>query len=242
MNKESLAPSSHDGLVSWLARDILDKRLHDEANGLIVGVDGKGCSGKSLLARALAAELQCHGVAVITASIDDFCNPRAIRNAPDVPEGLQVYHRNFDEQKWIKHVLKPFHSAGRLQFDEVLLDPASDLYTNRVCLNLESDGVLIAEGLHLRKRAHRYLFGYSILLHIPDDVQLARALVRDSRDRGKTEQEVRTMYKERYVPSFRHYLLEDRPCEAVDAVIDYQNPDCPILLDPQYASEIACEM
>ncbi len=238
--QRSALPSCHDDLVTWLTGQILDKRLHDGANGFIIGIDGKGCSGKSLLSRALADALRDRGVTTITASIDDFCNPRAVRNAPDIPEGLQVYHRNFNEHTWIEHVLKPFHSAGRLQFDEVQLNPASDLYTHRVCLKLESDGVLIAEGLHLRKRAYRYLFGYSILLHIPDDVQLARALIRDSRDRGKTEQEVRTMYKERYVPSFRHYLLEDRPCEAVDAVIDYQNPDRPVLLDPQYASEMAC--
>lgn len=234
-------PSSNRDLVSRLAEHILAKRLVDGKKGFIVGIDGKGCSGKSILSGSLVDELRRLGVACISASIDDFCNPRAIRYARDVPEALQVYHKNFDEQKWIEQVIRPFHSEGKLRFDEILLDATSDTYTSRVRLDLHLDGILIAEGLHLYKRAYHDLYNYAILLHITDEIQLARALVRDSRDRGKPEEEIRYKYANRFVPSFKHYLREDRPCEIADAVIDYQIPDCPIMLEEQNAKEIACE-
>jgi len=227
-------------LVGRLAESILEKRRLHAGGGFVVGVDGKGCSGKSRLARALVSELLRLGVGCVGASIDDFCNPYAVRYGPGIPEGLQVYHRNFDERTWIDEVIRPFHRRGTLRFDRVLLDPRSDSYTNRVRLELDSNGILVAEGLHLRKRAYRDLFDYSILLHITDETQVARALVRDAEERGKSDEEVRFMYSRRYVPSFRHYLREDLPCESVDVMIDYEHPDRPVLLHGADAERAAC--
>ena len=227
-------------LVCRLASDILERRQSRGKRGFVVGVDGKGCSGKSRLARALVEELTRRGIKSIRASIDDFCTPYDVRYGSDLPEVLQVYHKNFDEQTWIEGVIRPFSENGELHFDQVMLDPRFNTYTNRVQLKLGTGGILVAEGLHLLKRAYRDLFDFAILLHISDDVQLARALVRDAEERGKSEEEVRFMYSCRYVPSFKHYLREDRPCDSADVVIDCGNPDRPVLLDRAEAARVAC--
>lgn len=243
MSKQpAVQPGRRRDLVGRLSESILEKHRTSAAGGFVVGIDGKGCSGKSQLAGALVAELGRLGVHCIHASIDDFCNPYAVRYASDVPEGLQVYHRNFDERTWIEEVIRPFHSQGVLRFDQVLLDPRSDRYTNRVQLKLDRGGILVAEGLHLRKNAYRDLFDYSVLLHVTDETQLARALIRDSEERGKTSEEVRYMYAHRYVPSFRHYLREDRPFERVDALVDYEDPDRPAFLRVEEAERVVCAL
>jgi len=233
-------PRDHADLVRMLVEDILAKRAGAARDGFIVGVDGKGCSGKSRLTQAFVADLRQRGIECIVASIDDFCTPLEVRYGSDLPEGLQVYHKNFEEEAWIEGVIRPFAEEGELQFDRTLLDPRLNTYTNRVQLELGRDGILIAEGLHLRKTAYRDLFSYAILLHISDQVQLTRALVRDAEERGKTAEEVRFMYSRRYVPSFQHYLREDRPCESADAIIDYENPDRPVFLDGMEAAQADC--
>jgi len=237
--KSSAQSENHPDLVSILAESILAKRTARGTAGFVVGIDGKGCSGKSQLSHSLISKLQQLGTECIGACIDDFCTPLATRYGSDFPEGLQVYHCNFDEQTWIEGVIRPYHAIGRVSFDQILLDPRFDSYTNRVQLELAPGGILVAEGLHLRKRAYRDLFDYSILLHVSDEIQLGRALIRDSRERGKTEEEVRSMYSRRYAPSFQHYLREDRPCDSVDVVIDYGNPESPVILGAAEAAEIA---
>jgi uridine kinase len=231
-------PSDNSDFVTSLARQILARRSQDGARGFVVGIDGKGCSGKSHLSRDVVDALRCHGIRSVAASIDDFCNPQAVRYAPDIPEPLQVYHRNFDEQTWIEEVIHPFCTTGRLRFDKLMLDPRSDSYTNRVQIQLDADDVLIAEGLHLRKKTHAGLFSYSVLLHISDEAQISRALVRDARERGKTEDEVRYMYSHRYVPSFRHYRSEDHPYRTADIVIDFENPNHPAVLDERRVADL----
>jgi pantothenate kinase-related protein Tda10 len=76
---------------------LLEKR--NEQQLLTVGIEDKGCSGKSRLATGLRNHILTHGIPAETVSIDDFCNERVICYAKDVKQDIQVYHRNFDEKR-----------------------------------------------------------------------------------------------------------------------------------------------
>jgi len=207
---------------------------------VIVAIEGKGCSGKSLLAGRIAGRVSCLGEASAVASLDDFCNPRATRYSDGNEEGLQVYHQNFDERLWEDEVLRPACRNGRLQFERDLLDARTDTYSNRVSVDLPQGGVLITEGLHVLKKVFRRYFDLALYLHISDELQLERALRRDREERGKSEAEIRYKYKRRFVPSYEHFLKRDCPFEVADLVVDMSTPDRPILLSGEKAKKVSC--
>jgi uridine kinase len=70
----------------------------------IVGIDGRGGSGKSTLGRALAAQ---HGGVVV--ELDDFYRPSAERHVPP-----QTHGGNYDLPRVRAQVLAPFLRRRRL--------------------------------------------------------------------------------------------------------------------------------
>ncbi len=230
----------HNDLINELLELILEKKKKNRTQLFLVGIEGKGCSGKSCLSKSLKQRFN-KSIPSQVASIDDFCNPRTIRYDNDVPLGLQVYKNNFDDDFFLNKVIKPAYTAQRLEFDKNMLDAASDRYTNHVKISLPEGGVLLVEGLHILKSMYAQYFGFNIFLYISNKEQLTRALVRDTAERKKDAKEIRYKYEHRFVPSYQHFLDHDAPLNKTDLFIDYEDIEMPVIRPVNEARRLVYE-
>lgn len=194
----------------------------------LVGIDGMTCSGKTTFARNLATALTSEGYHTCGISIDDFCNPRALRYRTDEPEALQVYKYNFREELFLENVLRPARDNGNLEFSFTALDPVTDRNSRQVSYVLYSHSVAIIEGLHMFKPIFNSYFDYRIMITIDPATQIERARVRDVVDRHNPPEEIEDKYVNRYRPSFEFYLRQDDPMSNIDLYIINDDPGSPI--------------
>lgn len=215
---------SHDlnGVVDHIAGRLNPSQI------LIVGVDGMTCSGKTILASRISAELIRRSYSVCNVSIDNFCNIRSFRYRDDESDALQVYKYNFDERSILNMILKPARNDCLIDCEFMALDPPSNKYLKPISYKLKKGGILIFEGLFLFKRLFVDYFDYKILIDVSEREQLRRARVRDLH-RGNLPEEIEPKYVKRYRPSFYHYLEHDAPLHVVDLVINNDNWEYPVL-------------
>lgn len=217
---------------SELLDDIVSRILKIVKKGAltIVGIDGKGCSGKSTIAKSIYSAICQLEIPCCAISIDDFCNPRELRYADDILESLQVYHHNFDEELF-DGILETAHSQDQLAIEVMTLHVMSNTYSTPINIHLPPGGILLVEGIHLFKLQRQKYFDLAMMIHIDDEVQLKRALIRDP-DRGVRKEDIVKKYQGRYIPSYRHYLTVDKPFKQADMIIDNNDP-----ADPKYIED-----
>jgi uridine kinase len=79
--------------------------------------------------------------------------------------------------------------------------------------------VIISEGLHIfHLPAIRELFDLMVFIDAPTDVCLERRIERDVRERGRSQDDIRTQFNETVVPMYERYVLPVRA--YADIVID----------------------
>lgn len=189
---------------------------------VLVAIDGPDAAGKTTLADSLAAMLTSP---TLRASIDRFHRPRAERLArgPLSPEGY--FRDSFDDRRLVDELLAPFANG-----DSDVLTAAydwrveSDVVAARVAV--PDTCVLVFDGVFLLRPELLDLWDLSIYLHVPPDVTLQRALVRDAGVMGGVD-EVRQRYAERYLPGQAMYREECDPMSQADVVIDNSRPQAP---------------
>ncbi|MCW2572047.1 MAG: uridine kinase [Frankiales bacterium] len=205
--------------------------IHELSPGrrVCVAVDGPDAAGKTTLARTLAQMLQRP---VITASIDDWHNPRHIRERRGElsPEGY--YRDSFDLVALSDELLGPF-AAGSPIVRTAHFDHRADSET-RVEAAVPVDAVLVFDGVFLLRPELRTRWDLGVYLYVPEAVTLARAA---SRDAGPfTPAEVVEMrYAAKYLPGQALYRQEARPWETAHIVLDNTDPRNPVVLkwDPR---------
>lgn len=196
---------------------------------LVVGIDGKGCAGKSHLASSLHNALRDLNINSTYLSIDDFCNKSEIRYGSTIhPEGQWVYYNNFDEDAF-GGILKAAAENKPITYSKNHLDVRTNSFSNPISFRLTGNGVLLAEGLHLFKRKFVSYFDIKILLDISDEEQLKRALVRDI-ERGNSREMILYKYKHRFGPSQEFYLSKDKPFDEADYIINNNDVTNPFLI------------
>ena len=184
---------------------------------MILGIAGCSGSGKTTLANELQREL---GAALVPL---DFYY-RDLAHMTREQRELQ----NFDHPASLESTLLVEHIAA-LKRGEPIEAPVYDFtaHTRRpgATQRIEPQPVVIVEGiLTLHFAALRKLLSFSVFVDAPPEVCLARRIHRDVRERGRTEDSVRTQYHatalpmaEQYVlPSAAHASLVVDGCEALD--------------------------
>ena len=184
---------------------------------LILGVAGCSGSGKTLLARELATQLNARLL-----PLDLYY--RDLSHLPFEQRAQQ----NFDHPDSIEFDLL-LHHLDELTLDHFIERPLYDFSTHTRVLDrttrVDPAPVLIVEGiLALHPPALRQRFDLSVFVHTPDAVCLARRIHRDVRERGRTEQAVRDQYAattrpmaEQFVlPSAAHASVTVEGTEALD--------------------------
>lgn len=177
------------------------RRVHRR---VLVGIDGPDAAGKTTLAAALAAALP--GV-VHRASVDDFPRPpeERYRRGELSPEGF--YRDSTELSQLVEGCLVPFRDgvAGA--------GPA----------------VLVVDGVFVLRPELRSFWHLSVYLRVPEEVTLARALVRDLA-LYDSPADVEHRYRARYLPGQALYRAEADPERAADVLVDNRDPAAPRVL------------
>ena len=197
------------------------------AERLLIGVTGGSASGKTEIARAAARAAEPLSALVIAE--DDYYGDHGAR--PDFDAALF----NFDHPGSRDHalmaeqltVLKSGVPVEAPIYDFTIHRRRSDTRTLQAC------DVIIAEGIHLFcDAALRDLFDIRVFVEAPDDVRLARRLLRDVNERGRTAQSVvaqylrtvRPMHHEWTWPAHTHADLIIRNDAAAARPADHLEP------------------
>lgn len=191
----------------------------------VIGIAGVSCAGKTRIAAALAGRLEAERPAAIVA-LDSFYRDLSHlvpknRTTIDFDDPAAI---DFDElvrdlEKLIggETVLVP-----RYRYDTHTRAPRDEWRTLRLDAG-EPRAVLVVEGLHalfddrLRRR-----YDLSVFVDASPALCLDRRILRDVRDRGRAEADVRERFARHVVPAQERFVLPARA--RADLVLDGASP------------------
>lgn len=192
-----------------------------------VAIDGAGCSGKTSLADQLATAISPHRP-VVRASIDDFNHPRAHRYRRGLESARGCYEDTFDHAALRTQLIEPLAPGGSGLHRTRVFDVATDQPIHQPARLAAQDAVLLLDGCRLQLPDWVDFWDLVVLLLVPDDELLRRAVVRDAHLFGAPEQ-VEHRYRMRYLPAERLYAQEARPADSADVVLDNTDPLAPVV-------------
>lgn len=173
---------------------------------VLVGIDGAGGSGKSVLAGALAVALRAGGRRASVVHFDDFFLPSSERPR-GTPEAKPV-GGDFDWRRLRDEVLRPLRADRTAR--SARYDWSHDAFAG--WLEVPPGHVVIVEGVTCTRRELRDAYDVRVWVECARDVRLARGLRRDGEGaRGRWEED--------WQPSEDRYAREHRPREAADFVV-----------------------
>jgi len=179
---------------------------------LIVAITGGSASGKSTFADALRRALDPADVRLIPE--DEYYGDHA-----EEP-GFDPQRFNFDDITAHDHDLLGQH-LRQLKKGKSIHAPHYDFLTHKrlgQTREIKPADVIIVEGIHvLADPKLRDLYDLSIFVDAPADIRLARRLLRDVRDRGRSVESVVTQYLRTVRPM--HLAHTEPGRDAADIVI-----------------------
>lgn len=193
-----------------------------------VAIDGRGCSGKTTLADRLASAVALRRP-VVRASIDDFNHPRAHRYRRGLESAHGCYEDTFDFAALRSSLIDPLGADGSGLHRTRVFDVVADQPVEQPARLAAADAVLLFDGCRLLQPDLADCWDLVVLLRVPDDELLRRAVVRDAHLFGAPEQ-VAYRYRTRYLPAERLYEYEARPGDRADVILDNTDPAAPVAL------------
>jgi uridine kinase len=147
-------------VIAALADDI----LHNYGKGrVIIAVDGLDGVGRSEFADALAARLGIGHRAVFRASMDDFQNSRATREAKGIDSAEGSYRNTFDYVTFKRMLVEPFRSPGSIgSFVLQAFDEERDIPFEPKWTSGPADAMLIVDGIYLNRPELKGIWNFSI--------------------------------------------------------------------------------
>jgi uridine kinase len=234
MMPETMKPKyeSAEAVADTIAASIRHRMTHRSAHArlkpYLVAVDGPMAGGKSTLANMLKSSLEREGVRAVTASGDDFLRPSAERKPQEVPgmpkpDLALAYYRSVNEDE-LSEFLEKISAPGGFIGSVPAFNLETDAKTDTRPYSIDSDTVVIVEGLFLHKENLRKHFNTSVYIDLEPEEALARALARNAGITDKPqlpEEELRRRFDQRYGPGFYDYYLKlHEPRGIADFVVD----------------------
>jgi len=197
---------------------------------LLVGINGKDASGKTMMADILAQHLaKKTSRQIIRISIDDFMNERSIRYTPAESAGRSCYEHTFNFNDFTRYVLRSLHQASEWTYKDKIFDHATDTVMISSDKVADANAIVIVDGVFLYKKELVDYWDIKILLQTDDDVVIERGARRDEQRIGSYE-EARQKYIDRYIASQTIYFNEEDPERAADIIVDNNDVRAPFLV------------
>jgi uridine kinase len=191
----------------------------------VVGIDGIDGSGKSELARRLAAACEAAGEPIVTFHVDDFRRPLAALSPGD-DEAAAYYDRYYDFAA-LDACLAAF-VAGAPAVTLARFDPAREQLAAEAPLPFGAARLALVEGVFVL-RSPVVAAGALVRLEISEPEARRRILARDLA-RGRSREVVEHRMNHRYFPAQRAYIAAFDPLRHADVVIDNERWDAPVLV------------
>lgn len=169
----------------------------------IVGIDGCGGSGKSVLADHIARDLinRAHSVGLIR--MDDFYLPEAAR-----ADGFLEVGAGFDWRRLEEQVLKPARRNELFRYQRY--DWATDALAE---WHESSARVVMVEGVYSTRIELKEFYDFTIWVECPRAIRLARGLERDG-------ESARDCWLTKWMPEEDRYVSERSPQTGANLVYD----------------------
>jgi len=193
----------------------------------IVYITGVDACGKTHFASGLASHLSAMGHEIQLIHVDDFHRPKSMRYMTRKDPADAYYESSFDIGKLVTHILQPARNIGRVSESLLLLNLASDRYELNRRYVINSNTVVIVEGVFLARPEFRPYCDLLIYLDVSYAECLRRAKLRDVPTQGQT---VIDKYAAKY---FRAQIRFSRWCKPkciADIVIDNNDPHNPSIV------------
>jgi len=208
---------------------LLAQRLANLIDGLatdrvLVAFDGPDAAGKSGLAFA-GAEHRTRPA--VRATVDAWHNPRDVRMRRGGESAEGYYRNSFDLDALTRDLLTPFRN-GAPSVRTAGFDYLADRQVQAE-EQVPPRAALLFDGVFLLRPELIASWDLRVYLHVPEQVTLARAVVRDRHLFGDAEA-VRAMYQMRYLPGQALYRDDASPLEVADIVLDTSDWQRPVVL------------
>ncbi|MCW1930253.1 MAG: hypothetical protein KIH62_002955 [Candidatus Kerfeldbacteria bacterium] len=194
---------------------------------LRVGINGVDGSGKTVFAKQLVEALQARTERqIITASIDNFHNPKAVRyqKGRDSAEGF--YEDSFQYGALKRILLDPLGVNGNRRYATATFDLQNDRAVEQKETAATDNAILILEGIFIFRPELVGSFDLKIYIDVPFKETLHRMLARDTQSTDE-HAEATKRFHTRYKAGQELYINTVHPKEISDIVIDntdFNNP------------------
>ena len=179
-------------IASQISRNASQHRVY------LVGIDGLGGTGKTILAENIRQQLEKDRFPAVTVHNDDFYLPSASRSR--LPANLKPIGGDFDWMRLRDQVLTPLRSGQIAKY--VRYDWPSDRLAEQH--EIHPRGIILIEGVYCTRAELRDLYDFRIWLDCPPELRLSRGLARDG-------DSVRSIWVDEWIPAEDRYYDEHRP-------------------------------
>jgi uridine kinase len=200
--------------VGRLAQWIADLRLEHPTR---VAIDGVTASGKSTLARELAAPVSELGRPVIHVSMDGFHHPRAWRHRQGRESARGYYEDAYDFAALARELLEPLGPTGDRHYRTSVIDLETDTATAEPAKTAPKDAVLLVDGTFLQRPEIRELWDVRVWVSTPLRIARQRGIERDADLLGGSEAAER-LFAKRYHGAARIYINAVAPAQRATVV------------------------
>ena len=191
-----------------------------------VGIDGVDGAGKTTFSTELAQILSASGRPLITASVDGFHNPRAVRYrlGEGSPEGFFRDSYNYTALK--AALLDPLSPGGTGRYRTAVFDHREDAPVAMSEERAAPGSVLILEGIFLHRPELRDYWDFSVFLEVDFMISIPRGA-----QRGEGSPDPHAPENRRYVEGQRLYLRECSPKEHATVVVNNERLEEPFIAE-----------
>jgi uridine kinase len=193
---------------------------------ILIGIDGVDGAGKTTFAKSLTEMLKQKNAQVLSASVDNFHNPREVRykRGENSPEGFFYDSYNYDLLK--EYLLNPF-TKNEGKYRLTAFDHITNSQTNSIPEKVHNNNILIVEGIFLFRPEIINYWDFKILLTADFNTTLKRDI---QRTKSKSKTEVTNKFNTRYRPGQEIYSSLVNLKEKANLIIDNTDYNKPKIL------------
>lgn len=173
---------------------------------VLVGIDGLGGAGKSILSSELATRLRRSGRHVQVVHFDDFALPTADR--PKELGARKPIGGDFDWQRLRDEILTPLRSGRTASYARYDWTADANAEIHEVC----PKGVVLIEGVGTCRNELSGFYDLRVWVDCPAGERLRRGIARD----GESS---RAQWEQDWMPSEERYAAEHVPDQKADLLI-----------------------
>jgi uridine kinase len=174
-------------------RAVCEQLLQNYPRGrVVVGVDGPDATTRVPFADDLATELRALGHDTFRASLADFQQPRAQREARGVDAAVALYEHGYDYSAFRRVLLGPFRLAGATGFSTAFFDAERNVTFESRWQTGPADAILVVDGPYLLRPELRGIWNFTVRLD--SEVSGAGAAA------SPTENEAQALYRTQVGP------------------------------------------